>query len=181
MCWQNVDRETVFTDVDSHGNRYLSQFLSDYKKAFPASDPNAGCRKCLNDYYEKLTKHISTMGQVENKSGYVLKAKFEGIPLEFGSQILVTNSNMTKEYAEKLLKRKHGADLFEIIPEASEEEDFSSFSRKKLDAKASELGLNPKDYANKAEIAEAIQKAISESESDNPEDETINPEGSDEE
>lgn len=163
MDWLKIDKVAIFTGTDENGNRYLSRFLKDYKEAFPNSDPNAGCQRCLDDYYHKLIKHISVMKTVKNESGYVLKKKYENIPLHFGSKILVNNTNMTKEYGEKLLERKKGKDLFEKVPDnagkasAKKEEKLTDLTRKQLDAKAKKLGLNPKDYANKDEIATAIE------------------------
>jgi hypothetical protein len=42
---------------------------------------------------------------MENDSKYRLHKKREGIPLAFGSNIRVTNRNITDAYAEKLIKR----------------------------------------------------------------------------
>lgn len=61
---------------------------------------------------------------METKSKYKLLSKREGIQLEFGSNIFVTNQNLTDEYAEKLAERYKSvkpdfkmSDLFEIFPE----------------------------------------------------------------
>ncbi|MBE1615341.1 hypothetical protein IDF54_10775 [Flavobacterium sp. SaA2.13] len=51
-----------------------------------------------------------------NTSKYRLHAKYENIPLEFGSPILVNNANITPEYAQKLLSRPNGERLFAHIP-----------------------------------------------------------------
>ena len=56
-----------------------------------------------------------------NKSGYKLHAKYENIPLEFGSPVLVNNANITEEYARKLLQHEGGERYFEAVPERSEE------------------------------------------------------------
>lgn len=155
--WLNIDKETIFTGKDENGNRYLSQFLRDYSQAFPGTDPNAGCRKCLEDYYTKLIQHISIMRRVKNTSGYVLKAKFEGIPLKFGSPILVNNANITEAYAKELLKRKNGRDLFLETPEVPKGQGLSRLSREELDARAIDLGLNPEDYATRDDVIDAIK------------------------
>lgn len=115
-----MDKETIFTSKDSDGNRYLSLFLQDYKQAFPDVRVIAGCRGCLEEYYRKYIKHIPIMKVIKN-SGYVLKKKYNGIPLKFGSQIYVSNANLTDDLAKELLKRKNGKDLFEKMPEASQE------------------------------------------------------------
>lgn len=162
MNWLKLDKVTIFTGTDGNGNRYLSRFLKDYKEAFPGTDPNAGCQRCLDDYYQKLIKHISIMKTVKNESGFVLKEKYQNIPLRFGSKVLVNNSNMTVEYGRELLKRKNGEKLFDKIPEiTSEKEDLTKLKRGELNARATKLGLDAKSYANIGEIAEAIEKAES--------------------
>lgn len=53
---------------------------------------------------------------MQNKCKYRLHTKYENIPLEFGSPILVNNNNITDEYAEKLLTHKNGKRYFEQMP-----------------------------------------------------------------
>lgn len=115
--WLKLDKVVIFTGKDENGNRYLTQFLSEYKKVFNLNEVNAGCKRCLDDYYLKYTKHLH-MGTVKEDLGYILKAKYNGIPLAFGSPVLVTNGNITEKYAKQLLKNHaRGKDLFEVIPE----------------------------------------------------------------
>ena len=52
-----------------------------------------------------------------NTSQYRLHAKYENIPLAFGSPILVNNGNITEEYAQKLLQHKNGERYFAQMPE----------------------------------------------------------------
>ena len=54
---------------------------------------------------------------MENTTQYRLHAKYENIPLEFGSPILVNNTNITDEYAKKLLLHKNGERYFSQIPQ----------------------------------------------------------------
>lgn len=169
--WLKLEKTAIFTDKDENGNRYLSQFLKDYKNTFDPDVINAGCQRCLEDYYVRLIKHLSIMGNIENiKSEFVLKAKYNGIPESFGSQKFITNSNITEEAAITLLKNhKRGKDLFEKLPDNVDDllndsvddsvdttEKLSKKERVELNKIASELELNPKDYDNKLEIAEAI-------------------------
>lgn len=166
MNWLVVDKVSIFTGKDENGNRYLNQFLKEYQETFNPDMINAGCQRCLEDYYLKFTKYLQSMSQPKTLSAYKLKEKYNGIPLEFGSQIQVSNSNMTDAYAEQLLKsHPKGADLFETLPEVSEESsnkasneaaDLLSLTRKQLNAKAADLGLDPKSYSNKQEVANAI-------------------------
>lgn len=115
--WTLIDKVTIFKGNDEDGNRYLSSFLQDYTKLYPNAEPQAGCNKCLETYYDKFIKKYKEMGnKLDTDSGYILKAKYQNIPLAFGSPILVNNSNITKEYAEILLKQVGGESLFEVIP-----------------------------------------------------------------
>ena len=52
---------------------------------------------------------------MENESKYKLKAKYDGISLEFGSQVMVYNATITDELGAKLLK-KRGEQIFELFP-----------------------------------------------------------------
>lgn len=168
MDWLKLDKVTIFEGRDENGNRYLSRFLSDFKKEFNPDTINAGCQRCLEDYYLKFTKHLSKMGNKKSQSDFILKAKYNGIPLEFGSQTFVNNSNIDAEKALKLLKgHKKGKELFEKLPkniddllENGQGEDPAKVLEKKgrdeLDGIATGLGLDPKEYSNKGLIAQAI-------------------------
>lgn len=118
--WLVIDKVTIFKGEDESGNRYLNQFLADYKRIFNPDMINAGCQRCLEDYYTNFIKFLQ-MGNSTEKKEYVLKKMYNGIPLEFGSAILVTNANITKEYAEKLIKNHpRGEGLFDAIPKREE-------------------------------------------------------------
>ena len=160
--WREIDKVAIFTGKDEHGNRYLSQFLKDYAATFNPDMINAGCQRCLEDYYTRTIKELNTMKEPKNESGYVLKPKYQGISLEFGSNIFVTNGNITKEYGDTLLeKHPKGAELFEIVPKKKDktlEESLLDHTRQELDAIATNKGLNPSDYSNKGEIAKAISQ-----------------------
>lgn len=174
--WLKIDKVTIFNGKDENGNRYLSQFLRDYKETFNPDIINAGCDRCLEDYYQKFIKYLSTMSNEKPKnSGYVLREKYENMPLEFGSPILVNNSNLTDEMAEKMLKNPKGKELFVKIPEkksSGSQSELTKLNRSELDEMAEKLGINPEDYSNKKEIAAAIEdvqnaKVESENQSEN--------------
>ena len=55
---------------------------------------------------------------MKNNSQYRLKEKYNGIPLNFGSPILVNNSNLTDEYALELLKNHTAEAIFDKFPKA---------------------------------------------------------------
>ncbi len=58
------------------------------------------------------------MAQTKN---YKLKEKYNGLPLKFGSNIYVTNINLTDEYAEILLKKHNAEDIFDVYPKTTKE------------------------------------------------------------
>ena len=159
MDWLSVDKDTVFNGSDAHGNRYLNQFLADYERIFDLKDLNAGCKNCLNNYYSNLIKHLN-MGNTTESKAYQLKEKYNGIPLKFGSPVLVNNGNITKEYAEELIKNHpRGIDLFDVLPDREPQDDFKGLKRADLDEIAIGLGLNPEVYSNATLIKEAITEA----------------------
>ena len=162
MNWLEVDQVSVLTGKDSNGNRYLSQFLKEYKEVFNRETINAGCQKCLVNYYLKFIKYLHTMPTPKQPTEYRLKAKYNGIPLSFGSPVQVDNNNMTDAYGNQLLENHpKGADLFDAVPDTSKnQEDLSTLSRKQLNKRAVEIGLNPDDYKNKSEVVNAISEAL---------------------
>ena len=99
------------------------------------------------------------MGNTTELKEYQLKAKYNGIPLEFGSQTFVTNANITKEFAEKLLKtHPRGSDLFDVYKELEEIDPLKGLKRAELDEIAIEKGLNPQDYSNAKLLKSAIKE-----------------------
>ena len=97
MNWLGLDKETIFKDNDADGNRYLNQFLRDYERIFNITDLE--------------------MGNTTEPKEYQLKPKYNGIPLKFGSSVMVTNTNITKEYAKFLIKNHpRGEGLFNVLP-----------------------------------------------------------------
>ncbi|KOS06995.1 hypothetical protein AM493_13860 [Flavobacterium akiainvivens] len=107
-----MDIATLTRSITGGGERYLTLFLREYTTLFPGT-VNPACPKCLAQYLTRYKQHYNAMA---NTSHYRLHAKYENIPLEFGSPILVNNANMTDEYAQKLLSRPGGERLFAQIP-----------------------------------------------------------------
>lgn len=130
--WLTIDKKTIFEGKDKNGNRYLTEFLKDYKEKYNPQEINAGCSRCLNDYYKKIIKFYSAMAKQETKkakakSKFVLKPMFNGIPLKFGSRTLVSNSNLTDELAKELIKNHpRGEALFSSLGETKTEPDYKS-------------------------------------------------------
>lgn len=108
-----MDIHTIASSRDSDGTGYLQLFLQEYTRIFKEK-VNPSCPKCLNDY---LTRYKNYYKQMANTCKYRLHAKYENIPLEFGSAILVNNGNITDEYAQKLLEQKNGERFFAAIPD----------------------------------------------------------------
>ena len=86
-----------------------------------------------------------------NTCKYRLHAKYENIPLEFGSPILVNNSNITDEYALKLLQHKNGERYFTTLPDpnAPAEEPIVKKKKRKRIVKP-----KPAPSINEADISE---------------------------
>lgn len=113
MDFTQMDISTIARSVTGDGVRYLRLFLEEYTSIFNER-VNPSCPKCLTAYLEKYKNHFKSM---ENTTPYRLHAKYENIPLEFGSPILVNNANITTEYAKKLLQHKNGERYFAHIPQ----------------------------------------------------------------
>jgi hypothetical protein len=86
--------------------------LQEYTALFPGR-VNPACQKCLSEYLTRYKQHYNAMA---NTCAYRLHAKYENIPLEFGSAILVNNANITDAYAQKLLDRPDGKRFFAQMP-----------------------------------------------------------------
>lgn len=100
--WHKIDIGQIIGGVAPDDSPLLKHFLIDYKKEFSVQVVNASCHKCINEYRHEFVKKY---GDMENNSQYRLHKKREGLQLEFGSSIFVTNKNITDDYAEKLIKR----------------------------------------------------------------------------
>lgn len=107
-----MDIQTIAASRGSDGTGYLQSFLQEYTKIFKEK-VNPACPRCLNDY---LTRYKNYYKEMANTCNYRLHAKYENIPLEFGSQIMVNNGNITDQYAQKLLEQKNGERYFSILP-----------------------------------------------------------------
>ena len=99
--WIEIGIDSILTNKDSEGVRYLQHFLKDYSQ-LTSTQVNAGCNKCIAKYYNN---YINLLSDMENDCEYRLHKKREGIPLAFGSNIRVTNRNITNDYADVLIKK----------------------------------------------------------------------------
>lgn len=160
MDFTTMDISTITTGKTGDGVRYLELFLQEYTRTFNES-VNAGCSKCIQSY---ITKYQNKMKESENTSAYRLQPKYENIPLEFGSAVLVNNGNITDEYAKKLLKsHPRGEELFAKMPEAKVEpkaQPAKKGNAKKLpadkqDINEIEVTLTEDDLAGNSELAES--------------------------
>lgn len=114
MDFTTMDIATVTRSVSGSGERYLELFLKEYTSIFKEK-VNPSCPKCLTDYLNRYKNHFKAMA---NTCNYRLHAKYENIPLEFGSPILVNNANITDDYAQKLLAHNNGQRYFAQMPKA---------------------------------------------------------------
>ena len=147
MDFTTMDYNTIATGKGSDGTLYLQLFLQEYARLFNEK-VNPSCPRCLNDYLTRYKKHYNTMA---NTCKYRLHAKYENIPLEFGSPILVNNSNITDEYALKLLQHKNGERYFTTLPDpnAPAEEPIVKKKKRKRIVKP-----KPAPSINEADISE---------------------------
>lgn len=113
MDFLTMDASAVAAGKRSDGTRYLQLFLQEYTALFNEK-VNPGCPKCLSTYLNRYKNHFKNM---DNHCKYRLYPRYENIPLEFGSPVLVNNSNITDEYAEKLLQHKNGERYFSVLPD----------------------------------------------------------------
>ncbi|PZR24447.1 MAG: hypothetical protein DI539_00280 [Flavobacterium psychrophilum] len=118
MDFTTMDIATVTRSVTGSGERYLELFLKEYTSIFKEK-VNPSCPKCLTEYLNRYKNHFNTMA---NTCNYRLHAKYENIPLEFGSPILVNNGNITDEYAQKLLEHNNGQRYFSQMPKQAKTE-----------------------------------------------------------
>jgi hypothetical protein len=134
MDFTTMDIQAITTGKGSGGTGYLQLFLQEYTKLFKQK-VNPSCPRCLNDYLTRYKNHFKTMA---NTCKYRLHAKYENIPLEFGSQILVNNSNITDAYALKLLEQTNGQRYFAAMPDLnmSAEETGCKKEKEKKNSKA---------------------------------------------
>src|SRR5687768_8915830 len=115
MDFAQMDISTITHSVRGDGVRYLQLFLQEYTSIFNEA-VNPSCPLCLTRYLTRYKNHFNAM-QEKHNTQYRLHARYENIPLEFGSPILVNNSNLTEEYALKLLSHKNGERYFANIPQ----------------------------------------------------------------
>lgn len=113
MKWHEMEIESIVSAINAEGAFLLADFLRDYSKLTGQTDL---CASCPHELARYLRDYKLKFNEMSNKSQYKLHAKYEGIQLDFGSSIHVTNANMTDKLGAQLLKNK-GKHLFERIPE----------------------------------------------------------------
>ena len=110
--WTKYKAEDVKNGLDQNGNRLFSLFVQDYIKVFGVDV----CPNC-KDFPVKFQNYLNKTA-MSKESKFQLKKMYEGLPLEFGSQVYVTNANITDENALQLIKNHpRGKELFEVLPD----------------------------------------------------------------
>ncbi len=124
MSWKGYSLKQIVSGKSANGSLLLEGFLKDYSKlaGVKLSNLQPSCPKCLNTYFNEYTLKNKIMN---SNCDYKLHKKYNGIPLDFGSQVLVTNANITNEYAETLISR-----YLNIYKNKNEEFDVSLFFEK---------------------------------------------------
>jgi flagellar biosynthesis GTPase FlhF len=127
--WLGLSSSTVKNGVDSEtGNRYIVEFAKHYKEV-------TGKTLCLSCRFDKSFSHFiskikgvkrmppyKTQLETKQETGFILKKKYQGVSLGFGSQEMLSNQNMTVEKAVKFyVEHKAGETLFDVVPENIEE------------------------------------------------------------
>lgn len=143
MDFTTMDIATVTRSVTGSGVRYLELFLKEYTSIFKEK-VNPACPKCLTEYLTRYKNHYKAMA---NTSDYRLHAKYENIPLEFGSPILVNNGNITNEYAKQLLLHKNGERYFAQMPLPVVSEQKKVTKKPKQDKKKDATATNAPDIS----------------------------------
>lgn len=158
MNWDQIAKVTVFEGKDENGNRYLPQFIADYRKIHTGSEPiNIGCERCLENYFTKYLNYLKTIKKMkpETKTTAKLKLMYQGIKLKFGDKKHINNLNMTQAEAEELLaKHPKGAGLFDVLPTVKERAD-KDLTKAELNAKYEGL----KKGTKKEMLAEIAERA----------------------
>lgn len=159
--WKNYKADEVKSGFDENGNRLFSLFAQDYQKVFSSEI----CPTC-NDFPAKFQNFLNKTIMSNTESKFKLKKMYDGIPLEFGSNIHVTNANLTDELA-LLLANKHprGLELFEVYPEAT------VIIKKTQDQESQEENLN-QDQQLKASDVETATGQVEETTTENASSET---------
>jgi len=154
--WLELDKVTILKEKDKYGNRYLNQFILEYKKVFQSDVINISCESCLNNHYNKFIKHLEKMANSKDKqTKAVLLKKYEGIQLCFGSKEFITNATMTQKQAIYLLeKHPRGEKLFQVLPDV-EEKTHSQLKKAELVEKYPNIdpSLNKENFLKAIEAA----------------------------
>lgn len=111
--WNKLNKFEVFE------NRVLlTRFAKEYEGIF-GERINVGCRRCLNEAYQKIINYKNKDMEKVNDCDYLLKAKYEGT---FWKGNPIRNGDLTNKVGNDLLKNhKAGALLFERIPKVKTE------------------------------------------------------------
>lgn len=162
LNYLQIPFSAILTGSAEDGTKFLKLFLQDVVEHLNVKQPNASCQKCLQDYYNRLTVLCTPKQEIMSK--YKLLKKREGISLEFGSKIHVTNDNITDEYAEKLIDRFKKlnknfqlSDLFQTYPkeadkQKAENKTTTKSEAKKEDAKESETEKESTEQKQKPKL-----------------------------
>ncbi len=122
--WSQLSISDIINGRNGQGGRFLVEFARDYQRRYNSSL----CISCKGKLEQGIRKFLTqdTMDKGTN-SGYVLKKKYEGIQLGFGSQLVLTSINLTDELARRFIE-KHplGEALFEKMPEGKFEDNMDS-------------------------------------------------------
>lgn len=138
--WIKYDKSVIFRN-------HKAEFLKDYALYFGNNNLCASCPSKLDSYYNDFNR-VFIMKLPFGDRRFIVKKKYNGLPLEFGSNIILSNANMTKDLAITFItKHSKGKNLFEKLPENIDEliNESSSDQNTELQTLISELTEEFKD------------------------------------
>jgi hypothetical protein len=161
--WLNMSPEDVKSGLNEAGQRHLVEFSEHYKEV----TGETLCLTCsFNSKFYKFTSKIKglnmlpTENKVKKETGFLLKEKYQGVSLGFGSQEMLSHKNMTTEKAVKFYaEHPAGAKLFREVPE-NIEELVEAYQEEKLTAEL----LGDQDTEEEATEEEATEEEATEEE-----------------
>jgi hypothetical protein len=112
--WIIIPKDIIFQE-------HKAEFLKDYSIHFQDNNICASCKSKLDDYYKNF-KEVFIMKTKNLNKEYKVADAYNGVQLEFGSNVILSNQNFTEEIGLMFLaKRKNGKKLFEKLPDDIDE------------------------------------------------------------
>ena len=169
--WSTYNASSILNGTDENGNRLVLEFAIDYK-ALVGGDLCISCRKSFPFQFNKFLNYF---GMKENKTGYVLHTKYNGLVLAPVMNDAISNARMTEEKALRFITgHPKGRALFKKLPKdindridtykngSDKEEKFNVHiaNGEALKAYAKENNIDLAEATKVKDIREAIKAAM---------------------